>query len=306
MRWLAIVTLFVLSFLMSYTLSRGARSEGAIKLATADVMIRPLKPSALSIPSRTEPITSGKFKSFMLNRYQLPWDVLGLPKVSMHDMARATAQFYEMFDAISSKQDLESGEQGQQLQVLCSAFFMLLLSNTNKTAVTTTHVTNNNLTVQASHITVMQEMNGLKSALAQRTSQLEQWTFAWEENMKLIQSRHADQSDAINDLEAELIVMRERAKCAPPYFDAIHMFMRRNCIVGDEERVGSAELHAAFLDYVSGHQQLEFDGKPPTQREFRALLETLGFHYDQVYLRGSNIRGFRGLGIKHSVKPRSD
>ena len=124
----------------------------------------------------------------------------------MHDMARVRDKFYEMFDAISSKQDLESGEQGQQLQVLCSAFFMLLLSNTNKTAVTTTHVTNNNLTVQASHITVMQEMNGLKSALAQRTSQLEQWTSAWEENMKMVQSRHADQSDAINDLEAELIV----------------------------------------------------------------------------------------------------
>ena len=278
MRWLAIITIFVMSFLMSFTTSRGARSEGAIELATVDVMDRPLKPSALSIPSRTEPITSGKFKSFMLNRYKLTWDVLGLPKGSMHDMARVTDQFYEMFDAVSN--NLESGDQGQQLQVLCSAFFMLLLSNTNKTAVTTTHVTNNNLTVQASHITVMQEMNGLKSALAQRTSQLEQWTFAWEENMKTIQIRHEDQSDAINDLEAELIVMRERAKCAPPYFDAIQMFLRRSCIVGDEERVGSAELHAAFLDFVLCHQQLELGGKPPTQREFRALLETPALTYE--------------------------
>ena len=84
-------------------------------------------------------------------------------------------------------------EAEQHFQVLCSAFLMLLLINSNKTI--TTHVTNNNLTVQASHITVMQEMDGLKSALVQ-------CAFAWEENMKVVQSLHYHQCETINALEA--------------------------------------------------------------------------------------------------------
>ena len=121
----------------------------------------------------------------------------------------------------------------------------------------------------------------------------------------MIQSHHVEQSEIIRDLEAELMLTRERAKCAPPYFDVVQMFLQQNCIMGNGERVGSAELHSAYLDFVSCHG-LQLEGESPTQREFRALLEILGFHYDQVYLRGSNIRGFRGLGIKHSNPALSD
>ena len=238
-------------------------------------------------------VTTSKFKTYICSRYSLPWEVLGLSRDFVHDMGRIRDRFYEMFEAATTESQAE-GE--QHIQQLCSAFLMLLLINTNKTV--TTHVTNNNQTVQ-SHITVTQEINGLRAALAQQTSQLEQWAFAWEENRKMIQSHHADQSDIIRDLETELMLTRERAKCAPPYFDAVQIFLQQNCIMGNEERVGSAELHSAFLQFVLCHH-FELEGEPPTQREFRALLETLGFQYDQVYLRGSNIRGFRGLGMKHS------
>ena len=217
---------------------------------------------------------------------------LGLSRGSMHDMATVKGRFYELFDAASKEE--ESKEVEQYLQVLCSAFLMLFVINANKTV--TTHVTNNNLTVQASHITV-QEMDGLKSALAQRASQLEQWAFAWEETMKAVQREHDHQRAKIGALEAELGVMQERAKCAPPCCDAAQLFLKHNCVLGVEERVGSAELHAAFTSYIAHHQ---LDCEPPTQRELRALFDTLGFHYDQVYLRGSNVRGFRGVSVKQS------
>ena len=247
------------------------------------------QPSCIVVPMNSDSMhdTKSEFKKFVMSQYKLPWDVLGLSRESMHNMAVVTRRFYDLFEA-AKKGDSDSLD----LQTLCSSFFLLHLINTTKS--NTTNVINNNLTVQASHITVTQELVGLRSELAQRNGQLEQWACAWEESMAEIQSRYEDQSNTIRELEAQLVLMRERAKCAPPFFDALNMFLRLNCITGDNERVGSAELHSAFSDFCV-HNCL---GEPPNQREVRALLETLGFKYDQVYLRGNNTRGFRGLGIK--------
>ena len=274
-------------------LSRSDTTIGVAPHAAGEVLEQQLsqQSNALSVKNWREPVVSSMFRTFVHSRYTLPWEVLGLSRGSMHDMAIVTSRFYELFDAASNKGENKDVE--QYLQVLCSAFLMLLLINANKTV--TTHVTNNNLTVQASHITIMQEMDGLKSALAQRASQMEQWEFAWEETMKAVQREHDDQRDIISALEAELVVMQERAKCAPPCFDAVQFFLKHNCVLGIEERVGSAEFHAAFTSFIAHHQ---LDCEPPTQRELRALLETLGFHYDQVYIRGSNTRGFRGVSVK--------
>jgi hypothetical protein len=227
-----------------------------------------------------------EFKKFVMSQYKLPWDVLGLPREAMHNMNVVTRQFYDLFEVA------KRGGDSLELQTLCSSFFLLLLINTTKS--NTTNVINNNLTVQASHITVTQELVGLRSELAQRNGQLEQWACAWEESMAEIHSRYEDQSNTNRELEAQLVLMRERAKCVPPFFDSLNMFLKLYCIIGDDERVGCAELHSAFSEFLVHHCLEEL----PNQREVRALLETLGFKYDQIYLRGNNTRGFRGLGIK--------
>jgi len=243
---------------------------------------------ALPVSTIRDNMASVKFSDFVRSQYTMPWNVLRLPKGSMHDMGAVTKRFYEMFDATILQEKSDS----QCLQVLCSAFLILLLINSHQTV--TTHVTNNNLTVQAENITVMQEMDGLKSTLANQSSQLEQWALAWGHNMRF----YEHQCNKVQALETELRVMRERARCAPPYFDVVQLFLQHNCIVGDEERVGTAELHAAFMAFLK-QSQLTCD-EPPNQRELRSFLENMGFHYDQVYLRGSNTRGFRGLGLKPS------
>ena len=112
----------------------------------------------------------------------------------------------------------------------------------------------------------------------------------------LLQSERAVEllQSELQALSAHLRSVEERAQCAPPYFDALQSFMRSNCIQGDDMKVGSAELHTAFVSCMAADRLVI---QPPSQQDLRALLERLGFDYGQVYLNGGNTRGFRGLGL---------
>ena len=65
---------------------------------------------------------------------------------------------------------------------------------------------------------------------------------------------------------------------------------------GPDQRVGSAELHEAFVAFLAQSPDTSCQ-QAPSHRELRSLLETqLGLHYCQLYIDGANCRGFKGLG----------
>ncbi len=113
------------------------------------------------------------------------------------------------------------------------------------------------------------------------------------------------QSDEMNEhmnsqlaaMSARLRTMESRARCAPPYFDALTQFLDSECARGADRRVSSASLHAAFVDFMA-----DAHSEAPSQTDLRALLETLGFEYGQVNIDGGNARGFRGISLSRNAQ----
>ena len=100
--------------------------------------------------------------------------------------------------------------------------------------------------------------------------------------------------DTIKELEGRLRQAEGHARCAPSWYGALADFVHEKCVQGDSMKVGSAELHEAFLTFMrSSHPQIE----APVHKAFRELLEHLGYEYDQVYIEGTNKRGFRGISL---------
>ena len=102
----------------------------------------------------------------------------------------------------------------------------------------------------------------------------------------------------VHDCGEQLSVLQLRARCAPPYIDALAQFLESNCVENEDQRVGCAELHTAFTAFLSETCK---DAEHPSQRDLRAVLEALGYEYGQVYIRSANTRGFRGLGLRPPV-----
>jgi hypothetical protein len=92
------------------------------------------------------------------------------------------------------------------------------------------------------------------------------------ELMSLSTAAH-DSETQLQKLSEQLRLAQAQARCAPSYAKDILQFLRVKCVHGPDLRVATVELYTAFLSYVN-------DTSPPTQREFRALLEHLGFEYD--------------------------
>jgi hypothetical protein len=110
-------------------------------------------------------------------------------------------------------------------------------------------------------------------------------------------ARVAELEDHAARQEARIAALRQRARCAPRWYDALETFLSTRCVRGADERVGYAELFgsfSAFLKESTHTSRLE----APTQREFRAVIEdVLGFEYSQLHIAGTNCRGFRGLAL---------
>ena len=89
----------------------------------------------------------------------------------------------------------------------------------------------------------------------------------------------------------------EHARCAPSWYGAWAEFTQQRCVQGEDKRVGSTELHDAFVEFLTARSP---QGEVPTHKTFRELLEHLGYEYDQVYVKGTNKRGFRGIALELS------
>ena len=211
--------------------------------------------------------TSLDFKTYMENGYMHPCRVLGLPAENPYDRELIKQHFFQLFNAKTHQ-----GAADWELQIICSAFFMPMTPSIpapNKPP--------------AVDRTVERRASHAEAACAELQSSLIQS----ERAVELLRSE-------LQTLTAHLSKVEKRAQCAPPSFDAWLSFMRSNCIQGDDMKVGSAELHTAFVSCMAANR---LSIQPPSQQDLRILLERLGFDYGQLYLNGGNTRGFRGLGL---------
>jgi hypothetical protein len=176
------------------------------------------------------------------------------------------------------------------LQNLCMAFFHIM-SKAQEQQVTTINTQVN----QSFNVKVEAPDEELRLAQAkERAARMEVLAMHLYTELGKSRSRVEEIEHMLCETRTELIVFEQRARCAPPFFDDVAAFLRARCSIGEEERAGSAELHAAFGAYL---REVGRVGESPSQRDLRSLLEKLGFCYDQIYIKGTNARGFRGLGL---------
>jgi hypothetical protein len=80
-----------------------------------------------------------------------------------------------------------------------------------------------------------------------------------------------------------------RARCAPPYFDALACFLKRCCVESEDQRVGCGDLHTAFTAFLAETCK---DAEPPSQRDLRAVLAIqtcIGFYPRRFYFCKSRV-----------------
>ena len=102
-----------------------------------------------------------------------------------------------------------------------------------------------------------------------------------------------DESQRIEELEGRLRDAELAASCAPTWFLQFMEFTATKCSRGASLRVGSAELHEAFVEYLARHHRVA----APSHKALRELMENQGYLYEQLYINGANKRGFKGIGL---------
>jgi hypothetical protein len=134
---------------------------------------------------------------------------------------------------------------------------------------------------------VVKQLEKDRSAFADQAARMESWGAFLQDDLQASKSR-------IKELEGRLRQAENQARCAPSWFGAYDEFVEQRCIVGEEQRVGSTDLHDSFLEFLRDSRHPEGE---PTHKAFRELLQHLGYEYDQVYVDGINKRGFRGISL---------
>ena len=134
---------------------------------------------------------------------------------------------------------------------------------------------------------VVKQLEKDRSAFADQAARMESWGAFLQDDLQASKSR-------IKELEGRLRQAENQARCAPSWFGAYDEFVEQRCIVGEEQRVGSTDLHDSFLEFLRDSRHPEGE---PTHKAFRELLQHLGYEYDQVYVDGTNKRGFRGISL---------
>ncbi len=129
--------------------------------------------------------------------------------------------------------------------------------------------------------------------LTQDVQEMRNLVGVMEQRGQLAEASSCALKNALQKLESKLSSMQEVARCAPPYAQSVLCFLHLHCTQRPDLSVSTAKLYGAYLAFFQAHSS----GKPPQQKDFRALLEHLGFVYDQLYLNGANARGFRGLSL---------
>ena len=244
--------------------------------------------------------------------YQDPWSLLGLSQPSggiLPDLHTLKAKF---FSKVKEAQDVGAGITAFQslyhayLAVLNATAFLLRDQQYQQLKLMRLPLQTN--TIASEDVQrVIKHLEKERNAFADQSARMEQWGSFLKSDLHASKRR-------IEELEGSLGLAEEHARCAPPWFGAWVDFLKQRCIQGNDKRVGSAELHEAFVAYlmaqssksplvalVGGHQGNDLQGEVPTHKMFRELLEHLNYEYDQIYINGTNKRGFRGIALKPSL-----
>ena len=153
---------------------------------------------------------------------------------------------------------------------------------------------------------VLQQLKDTQDALESQSAQFEKQNEAQASYYRQQQEDlnswgrdlRAEAQRRIAELTQRLVEAEEAASCAPAWFRQLKTFETERCSKGDTCRVASTDLHEAFVDYLERHHR---EIAAPSHKEFRELMENQGYQYDQLYIDGTNKRGFRGIGLKRQA-----
>lgn len=210
-----------------------------------------------------------------------------------------TSHFKHQFACIVSDQSIRNSEKHKDLQLLCAAFLLRMLAL--RTITMDSQCTMCMRALKRVHAAEMACATAAEEAsrLRERVDKAE--SIASLLNQKLVQHKEAimQLQSSKNTLCEQVKALQLRSKCAPKYFDLLIEFIKVKCVTGTQMKVGSAELHQAFEKFLSHAQKSQQTTLvAPTQRELRALMETLGFEYAQVYHHGANTRCLKGIQLR--------
>jgi hypothetical protein len=226
--------------------------------------------------------------------YQDPWSLLGLLRPSegiLPDLHTLKVNFF-----YKVKEAQEAGASTIEIQGLYHAYQAVL----NATALLLRDQQYQQLRLmrppQMTTIAnedvqrVIKHLEKDRNAFADQSARMEQWGSFLENGLQASKRQ-------IQELEGRLRLAEEHARCAPSWYGAWAEFTQQRCTQGEDKRVGSTELHDAFVEFLTARSP---QGEVPAHKSFRELLEHLGYAYDQVYVSGTNKRGFRGIALKPS------
>ena len=281
----SVLTLLGLAFLLAFTLI--SREDGS---GPSPPFVHPPDTSCTDI------IVADTLRNPLAHvggAYQDPWSLLGLPRPAdgiLPDLHTLKATF-----VYKVKEAQEAGASIKEVQGLCYAYQAVL----NATALllreqqyqqlrlmrpSTQVTTIANEDVQR----VVKHLEKDRNAFADQSARMEQWGSFLENGLQASKRE-------IQELEGRLRLAVEHARCAPSWNGAWAEFTQQRCTQGEDKRVRSTELHDAFVEFLTTRSP---QGEVPAHKTFRELLEHLGYAYDQVYVSGTNKRGFRGIALK--------
>jgi hypothetical protein len=218
-----------------------------------------------------------------------------------------TQQFKQQFACIVSDQVMTATEKHRKLNLLCAAFLIRRLAlqlkgvgghaQSKSPCPSCAQAISQAQAAHAAQVKAENQVDVLQAAAAKAQStvmHLTQQAVQHREAIMQLQCR-------VDTLRQQMSMAELRCRCAPAYFDQLIEFMKVRCVTGSEMKVGSAELHQAFESFMKRAHR----GQPgaaviaaPTQRELRALMESLGFEYTQLYHNGANTRCLRGIQLR--------
>lgn len=220
--------------------------------------------------------------------YSDPWALLGIP----HPSSGVLPDQYTLHDSFQAKIFEAQAKRASQAEIQALHFaYMAVL---NHTALRLSRQLQLRQLPQATTMIdsadvkrVVQHLERDRDTFSKEAARMESWSSILSGNLQASESK-------IKELEGRLRQAEGHARCAPSWSGALADFVHEKCVQGDSMKVGSAELHEAFLEFMrSSHPQIE----APVHKAFRELLEHLGYEYDQVYIEGTNKRGFRGISL---------
>jgi hypothetical protein len=234
--------------------------------------------------------------AYLKANYKLPQDVL---MTHSQNTSTLTQHYVTLFDHIVH--DMSSSTKEKDLQILCSAYMLRLMvaqsapgrhtcnsqsaNRENKKLCTViAQLQQENTSAQHAAATLKAQCEAAEHTAAQLAAELAEARQQQARMHHTIQGMHA---------------LEMRARCAPAWFDLLLQFLATRCITGEGLKTSSAELHAAFLEFMA-HAPPEQTKHllTPSQSDLRACMERIGFDYSQTYYRGANQRCLKGVQLK--------